>query len=88
MKPTAGRGGAFSFSFLWLCNDERVFLQANEYSHSHSLSSLNPGLDGEVKPSLSSSSNQNLGPSVSVTQSYSVGKTQSQTLVLSVWISW
>ncbi|CAB1343953.1 unnamed protein product, partial [Coregonus sp. 'balchen'] len=27
--------------------------QANEYSHS--LSSLNPGLDGEVKPSLSSS---------------------------------
>ncbi|XP_036815843.1 paired box protein Pax-2a isoform X3 [Oncorhynchus mykiss] len=53
--------------------------QANEYSHSHSLSSLNPGLDGEVKPSLSSSSNQNLGPSVSVTQSYSVGRDMANT---------
>lgn len=43
------------------------FSQANEYS----LPVLNSSLD-EVKPSLSSSANPDLGPSVS--QSYPVGK--------------
>lgn len=43
------------------------FSQANEYS----LPALNSSLD-EVKPSLSSSANPDLGPSVS--QSYPVGK--------------
>lgn len=45
------------------------FSQANEYT----LPALNSSLD-EVKPSLSSSANPDLGPSVS--QSYPVGKTE------------
>lgn len=49
------------------------FSQANEYS----LPALNSGLD-EVKPSLSSSANPDLGPSVS--QSYPVGKIKSHTV--------
>lgn len=45
------------------------FSQANEYT----LPGLNSSLD-EVKPSLSSSANPDLGPSVS--QSYPVGKSK------------
>ncbi|KAJ8013553.1 hypothetical protein DPEC_G00030960 [Dallia pectoralis] len=51
--------------------------QANEYSHT--LPSMNSGLDGEVKPSLSSGGNQDLGSSVSVAQSYSVGRDMTNT---------
>lgn len=49
------------------------FSQANEYS----LPALNSSLD-EVKPSLSSSANPDLGPSAS--QSYPVGKTKCRTV--------
>lgn len=49
------------------------FSQANEYT----LPGLNSSLD-EVKPSLSSSANPDLGPSVS--QSYPVGKTKHHTV--------
>lgn len=49
------------------------FSQANEYS----LPALNSSLD-EVKPSLSSSANPDLGPSVS--QSYPVGKIKCHTV--------
>lgn len=51
------------------------FSQANEYS----LPALNSSLD-EVKPSLSSSANPDLGPSVS--QSYPVGKIMCHTVRL------
>ena len=51
------------------------FSQANEYS----LPALNSSLD-EVKPSLSSSANPDLGPSVS--QSYPVGKIKCHTVRL------
>lgn len=51
------------------------FSQANEYS----LPALNSSLD-EVKPSLSSSANPDLGPSVS--QSYPVGKIKCRTVRL------